>query len=146
MIFEDMKNTAMKEAFLAKRRAAIASSAVETDKILRSHKIIPRRRCHLYCLESPGSFSCGNLVPNAFKASHKVTLLGQESGGGSCVIHPLCTAAGSRYQVSGYRRFSIMKNGSFCDVDRGAQPDYFIGDINRFYNRKELTEYINSLN
>jgi hypothetical protein len=101
---------------------------------------------HLYCLESPVSFSCGNLVPNAFKASHKVTLLGQESGGGSCVIHPLCTAAGSRYQVSGYRRFSIMKNGSFYDVDRGAQPDYFIGDINRFYNRKELTEYINSLN
>ena len=39
-----------------------------------------------------------------------------------------------------------MKNGSFYDVDRGAQPDYFIGDINRFYNRKELTEYINSLN
>ena len=101
---------------------------------------------HLYCLESPVSFSCGNLVPNAFKASHKVTILGQESGGGSCAIHPLCTAGGSRYQVSGYRMFSVMKNGSFYDVDRGAEPDYFIGDINRFYDRKELTEYINSLN
>lgn len=101
---------------------------------------------HLYCLESPVSFSCGNLVPNAFKASHKVTLLGQESGGGSCAVHPLCTAGGSRYQISGYRRFSIMKNGSFYDVDRGAQPDYFIGDINSFYDRRELTEFINSLN
>ncbi len=101
---------------------------------------------HLYCLESPVSFSCGNLAPNAFKASHKVTLLGQESGGGSCAIHPLCTAAGSQYQVSGYRMFSIMKNGSFYDVDRGAQPDYFIGDINKFYDRRKLTEYINNLN
>jgi len=101
---------------------------------------------HLYCLESPASFSCGNLAPNAFKASHKVTLLGQESGGGSCAIHPLCTAAGSQYQVSGYRMFSIMKNGSFYDVDRGAQPDYFIGDINKFYDRRKLTEYINNLN
>ena len=101
---------------------------------------------HLYCLESPISFSCGNLVPNAFKTSHKVTLLGQESGGGSCAIHPLCTASGSQYQVSGYRRFSVMKNGSFYDVDKGAQPDYFIGDVNRFYDRKELTEYINALN
>ena len=101
---------------------------------------------HLYCIESPISFSCGNLVPNAFKTSHKVTLLGQESGGGSCAIHPLCTAGGSRYQVSGYRRFSIMKNGSFYDVDRRAQPDFFIGDVNKFYDRKELTEYINSLN
>lgn len=100
----------------------------------------------LYCLESPASFSCGNYVPNAFKASHKVTLLGQESGGGSCAIHPLCTAGGSQYQVSGYRRFSVMKNGSFYDIDRGAQPDHFIADFNRFYDRKKLTEFINSLN
>lgn len=100
---------------------------------------------HLFCLESPVSFSCGNLVPNAFKASHKVTLLGQESGGGSCSIHCFCTAGGSQYQVSGFRRFSVMKNGSFYDVDRGAQPDYFIGDINKFYDRNGLTEYINTL-
>ncbi|MCR4891460.1 MAG: hypothetical protein K5989_04690 [Lachnospiraceae bacterium] len=99
----------------------------------------------LYCLESPFSFSCGNLVPSAFKASHKVTLLGQESGGGSCAIHPLCTAGGSQYQVSGYRRFSVMKNGSFYDVDRGAQPDYFIGNTMKFYDRKGLTGYINRL-
>ena len=101
---------------------------------------------HLFCLESPVSFSCGNLVPNAFKASHKVTILGQQSGGGSCAIHPLCTAGGTQYQVSGFRRFSVMKLGSFYDVDRGAEPDYFIGDINRFYDRKELTEYVNSFN
>ncbi|MCR4745942.1 MAG: S41 family peptidase [Lachnospiraceae bacterium] len=100
---------------------------------------------HLFCLESPVSFSCGNLVPNAFKASHKVTLLGQESGGGSCSIHCFCTAGGSQYQISGFRRFSIMKNGSFYDVDRGAQPDFFIGDFNKFYDRKELTDYINDL-
>ncbi|SEA46046.1 Peptidase family S41 [Oribacterium sp. KHPX15] len=100
---------------------------------------------HLFCLESPVSFSCGNLAPNAFKASHKVTLLGQESGGGSCSVHCFSTAGGSQYQVSGFRRFSIMKNGSFYDVDRGAQPDYFIGEFDRFYDRKNLTEYINSL-
>ena len=100
---------------------------------------------HLFCLESPVSFSCGNLVPSAFKASHKVTLLGQESGGGSCSIHCFCTASGSQYQISGFRRFSVMKNGSFYDVDRGAQPDFFIADINKFYDRKGLTDYINGL-
>ncbi len=100
---------------------------------------------HLFCLESPVSFSCGNLVPNAFKASHKVTLLGQESGGGSCSIHCFCTAGGSQYQISGFRRFSVMKNGSFYDVDRGAQPDFFIADINKFYDRNGLTDYINGL-
>ncbi len=100
----------------------------------------------LFCLESPVSFSCGNLAPNAFKASHKVTLLGQTSSGGSCAIHPLCTAGGSVFDISGYRRFSIMKNGSFYDIDRGAEPDHFIGDVDNFYDRKKLTTYINGLN
>ena len=35
----------------------------------------------LYCLISPCSFSCGNLVPSVFKQSDKVTLIGKTSGG-----------------------------------------------------------------
>ena len=42
----------------------------------------------LFCLISPVSFSCGNLVPAALKSSQKVTLLGRTSGGGSCVVQP----------------------------------------------------------
>ncbi|MBO4903742.1 MAG: hypothetical protein J5367_00810, partial [Lachnospiraceae bacterium] len=36
---------------------------------------------NLYCLTSPVSFSCGNLVPSVFKSSTYVTLIGQTSGG-----------------------------------------------------------------
>ena len=32
---------------------------------------------NLFCLISPVSFSCGNLVPAALKSSQKVTLVGQ---------------------------------------------------------------------
>ena len=100
---------------------------------------------NLYCIISPYSFSCGNLVPNIFKASHRVTLLGQTSGGGSCSVLPLSTAAGSSFQISSPNRMSYMKNGSYYDTDTGIDPDCLIVKPENFYDRKALTEYINQL-
>ena len=99
----------------------------------------------LFCLASPISFSCGNLVPCVFKASNQVTMLGQTSGGGSCSIHAFTTAYGTGFQISGYRRFSVMKNGSFYDVDTGAESHFYIADPAKFYDREALTEYIHGL-
>ena len=99
----------------------------------------------LYCLATPISFSCGNLVPNVFKSSNNVTILGQTSGGGSCSIHAFSTAYGTGFQISGYRRFSVMANGSFYDIDTGAEPHHFIIDPAKYYNREALTDFIHGL-
>ena len=99
----------------------------------------------LFCLATPVSFSCGNLVPCVFKATSQVTMLGQISGGGSCSIHCFSTAYGTGFQISGYRRFSVMKNGSFYDVDTGAEPHFYIADPAKYYNREALTEFIHGL-
>ena len=100
---------------------------------------------NLFCLISPYSFSCGNLIPNIFKASHKVTLIGQTSGGGSCSVLPMSTASGSMFQISSPNRMSYMKNGSYYDIDTGIDPDCVIVKPENFYNREALTEYINQL-
>ena len=97
-----------------------------------------------YCLETDTSFSCGNLVTNAFKNSNRVTLIGQTSGGGSCVVQPMSTTAGTSFQISGNKRLSFIKNGAFYDIDRGAEPDVYIKDPNFLYDRKALTDYINN--
>ena len=99
----------------------------------------------LYCLISPISFSCGNLVPAALKASQRVTLLGKTSGGGSCVVQPLTTAYGTLFQISSSYRMSFLKNGSFYDIDQGVEPDYYIDDIRNYYDRAALTDRINGL-
>ena len=99
----------------------------------------------LYCLISPNSFSCGNMVPAAFHASHKVTLIGKTSGGGSCVVQPLTTAAGALFQISGQKRVSITKNGSFYDVDTGVEPDVYLRDVETFYDRRALADMINAM-
>ena len=100
---------------------------------------------NIYCLISPVSFSCGNLVPAALKSSQKATLLGRTSGGGSCVVQVLSTAHGSIFQISGRRRLSFLKNGSFYDIDQGVDPDYYIDDISHYYDRAALTDFINGL-
>ena len=99
----------------------------------------------LFCLESPFSFSNGNFVPCALKESGRVTLLGRTSGGGSCNVLNASSAWGTSFQISANTRVSFLKNGSFYDVDRGAEPDFVIPTPEQYYNRQALTDYINSL-
>jgi len=99
----------------------------------------------LFCLESPCSFSCANLVTCAFKASNKVTLIGRTSGGGACYVLPLSTADGAGFQISGPRQMSFPKNGSFYDIDQGAEPDISLVKPESFYGRQALTDTINGL-
>lgn len=98
-----------------------------------------------YCIISPASFSCGNLVPCAFKSSSQVTLLGRQSGGGACSVQPMVSADGTIWQLSSRNRLSTLVNGSFYDVDQGAEPDYFISKAEDYYNREKLTDFINGL-
>ena len=100
---------------------------------------------NLYCLVSPVSFSCGNLVPAALKSSQKVTLIGRTTGGGSCVVQPMTTAYGTVFQISAAHRMSFLKNGSFYDIDQGVDPDYYVDRIANLYNRAAMTDFINGL-
>ena len=100
---------------------------------------------NLYCLISGNSFSCGNLVPAAFKASGAVTLLGQRSGGGSCVVLPCTSASGAVFAISGPKQLAAVLNGSFYNIDEGIDPDYILSRPDSFYDRHALVEYIHTL-
>lgn len=100
---------------------------------------------NIYCLISPLSFSCGNLLPAVLKNFQKATLVGRTSGGGSCVVQQMSTAWGSMFQISGSQRMSFFKNGSFYDIDQGIEPDIYLTHISSFYDREALTEMINEL-
>ncbi|WP_029318974.1 hypothetical protein [Butyrivibrio sp. AE3004] len=61
------------------------------------------------------------------------------------MVQNVSTAWGSSMQISGTRRLSFLKNGSFYNIDRGVDPDYIISSPEKIYDREALTEYINSL-
>ena len=99
---------------------------------------------NLYCLTSSNSFSCGNLVPAAFKGSG-VVLIGQATGGGSCIVLPCTTASGTLFRISGSNQISTIKNGSFYNADTGIEPDVPITKLETYYDREQLVEFIHSI-
>lgn len=110
-----------------------------------SKDTLANKGLNLYCLTSGVSFSCGNFVPCAFKNSGRVTLIGRASGGGSCLVQSMSTALGTVFNMSSSNRMSFLKNGSFYDIDRGADPDIYLSKADSYYNREKLAEYINGL-
>jgi hypothetical protein len=100
---------------------------------------------NLYCLISPVSFSCGNLVPSLLKESGKVTMLGGTSGGGACSVQLVSTADGSLFQISSPRHSAVVSNGAYYTIDRGVEPHHYFSKFESYFDREALTEYINGL-
>ena len=100
---------------------------------------------NLYCLTTKASFSCGNLVPCIFKEDPHVSIIGQKSGGGACAVGTISTATGTVLDISSNTRLSYMKNGSFYNVDQGAEPDISITKLEHLFDREWLTKYIDDL-
>ena len=103
------------------------------------------RNRNLFCITSPSSYSCGNLVPCVLKSSNNVTMLGRTSGGGAYCVFPLSTAHGAFIQLSEPMCLSYTHNGSFFNAESGAEPDFVLATPEKFYNRQDLTDYINSI-
>ncbi len=133
----------VKDTFTGALSTATYRADVNLDRKFNSGDVLDDK--NIFILVSPVSFSCGNLVPAALKASDKVTLIGRTTGGGSCILQPLSTAWGTFFQISGPLRMSFLKNGSFYDIDTGVAPDFTLIKPERYYDREKLTEYINGL-
>ncbi len=136
-------SVSVKNTFTGATSTSVYRADVNRDRIFDERDTLADR--NLFCLISPVSFSCGNLVPCVFKESAKVTLLGRTSGGGSCGVMNVSTAWGTSFQISGKNRLSFLKNGSVYDIDRGADPDFVLLNPSQYYDRQSLTTYINSL-
>ena len=99
----------------------------------------------LFCLTSPVSFSCGNLVPAIFEQAGNVTLIGQRTGGGSNAVLPATSASGTLFQFSGNLQISTVRNGAFYNVDTGVEPHVRLNYPESFYDREGLVEMIHNL-
>ena len=101
---------------------------------------------NLFCIISPLSFSCGNMVPAMLKASNRVTILGATSGGGTCCVQNSSAADGSYFTMSSKYAMSAIKNGSAYDIDRGVEPHYYINKPESFYDIEKIAALVKSIN
>ena len=118
---------------------------VNLDKVIDDEDSLDLGKYRFFCLTNMNSFSCGNLVPSLLNESGMITLLGRTSGGGACIVQPGITADGTFFCISSDDKLCTVKNGSFYPIDQGVGPDYMIGDPKHFYDRKWMTNYINTL-
>ena len=90
------------------------------------------------------SFSCGNAMP-AICADNGIKIIGQKSGGGSCVVRLACTADGFPYQYSGLERISrkdwsnveggipVSKGGEIPYSEHMFDDDVLAGVVNALF-------------
>ena len=91
----------------------------------------------LFCLISPASFSCGNMVPAMLKSSDRVVLLGETSGGGSACVYPTMAADSTTFRISSRYVMSENKNGSNYDIDKGIEPHVRL-QPETLYNKEKI--------
>ena len=95
----------------------------------------------LFCLISPASFSCGNMVPAMLKSSDRVVLLGETSGGGSACVYPTMAADSTIFQISSRYVMSENKNGSNYDIDKGIEPHVRL-QPETLYNKEKICSIV----
>jgi hypothetical protein len=84
-------------------------------------------------------------MPFMLKASGNVTLVGQKTGGGACVVAKLAKAIGATGQFSGHNVLSTLKNGIYKDVDDGVDPDVVLTKKATYCDRMALASYLATL-
>ncbi|EID85506.1 Peptidase family S41 [Treponema sp. JC4] len=85
------------------------------------------------------SFSCGNAFPY-YAQECGIPILGERSGGGSCVVGSAVTADGFPFSFSCNMRLS--DHNFWESVEFGARPDVEITNYADFYNEASLIKYL----
>jgi hypothetical protein len=98
-----------------------------------------------FVLTSPYSFSCGNMFPYVAKANDIATVIGQQSGGGACIVSFTVTPDGMPYRISGLARTGDLADPTKHD-DLGVKVDADCQvALNHFYDDAYLSEFVNNL-
>ncbi|MBO4396219.1 MAG: hypothetical protein J5819_07730 [Eubacterium sp.] len=143
--FLGSSSLAMQDTVTGAQSMADYKADTNLDGVFDEKDTLAGRGLKLYCFTSGVTYSCANLVAAVFKDSGKVNLVGRVSGGGSCGVAYASTASGSAFDLSGSSRFSFSKNGGFYDVDRGAEPDVFVNDMSKLYDREYMNTFLDKV-
>lgn len=100
---------------------------------------------HVYCLVSGNTFSLAGLTAAAVKGKAGLTLIGSATGGGAALDRMCTTASGAEYRIPGTLQTGIFREGSFYRPEGGTEPDFVISNVDTYYNRQMLSDFIRNL-
>lgn len=94
-----------------------------------------------YLLTSNASFSCGTMLPTVIKDSGSMTIIGETSGGGECMVGMLSAAGGALFRNSSVYH-SGTYDGEFHGNDSGIVPDRAF-PREHFFDTEYLVRFLN---
>ena len=97
---------------------------------------------NFYLMTSQLSFSCGNYLPTTAYVNGYATLIGQQSGGGTCCVGFLTTAVGDMLRSSSNHFLGYWSSGSFHNNESGIPVTKNITDAQNFYSNQYLYNLI----
>ena len=97
---------------------------------------------NFYFLTGPVSFSCGNAFPTMAKNSKKAKIIGEVSGGGSCMVDAFVTLDGLTFNTSSAYQFMLDNgDGNYAYNENGVPLDYAC-PLDDAYNMPNLSTFI----
>ena len=98
---------------------------------------------NFYILTSNYSFSCANMFPKTAKEMGRAKIIGEQSGGGACVVYYTATPDGRPFRISSFNRNGDNVNAREYK-DFGVAPDYELSR-EHFYDDEYLNNFVNNL-
>lgn len=126
---------------------SLQNYAVDCDlnldgKIDSNDKSLRERGMNISVITSDRTFSAANALACYLKyLDRDVLILGQTSGGGSCIVSDAVTAAGTSFRISSPKAFVTRQNGKITDLEDGVRPDIALSTT-RMYDREYITELV----
>ena len=101
---------------------------------------------NFYFLTGGVSFSCGNAFPTMAKNSKKAKIIGEISGGGSCMVDAFITFDGLTFNTSSPYQFMLDNgDGSYVYNENGVPLDYQYS-LENAYDLAKLATFLGGLN
>ena len=98
-----------------------------------------------YCMTSTSSFSCGNAFPTYLNYLGLATLIGERTGGGTCIVGDFVSAVGTIFRNSSLARMGGYDhvNNKFVCYENGLEPDIAVG-TEHFYDNAYIYNVIHN--
>lgn len=102
---------------------------------------------NFYIMTSGSSYSCANALPYFAQRDHQAKVIGQQPGGGDCVVGYYVDATGRVGGISGFLQLGTLKDGVFVSNEDAVVPDLPMTDeeVNQiFFHPDKIAEFIAS--
>ena len=94
------------------------------------------------------SYSCGNAFPYFAQQAGQAKIIGEQPGGGDCVVAYYVDAYGHVGAISGFKQLGVMEGDVFTSDERAVTVDYPLTEEEGnalYFHPEKIAEYVEGL-